>query len=252
MSSQTWNPKDYNKNARFVTDLGAGVVKLLAPQPGERILDLGCGDGVLTKNLVDSGCQMVGVDTSPDFIVAARGLGLDARLMDGQALTFNSEFDAVFSNAALHWMKDLEAVIDGVFRALKPRGRFVAEMGGQGNIEKIEKAIRRALRKRGLDKKVPEPNIYPSDGEYRELLEKRGFQVSHIQLFNRPTALPRDLKTWVRTFRKNFLEAVAPQDREAFLEEIQEEVRPFLCGADGHWTADYVRLRFSASKPKAN
>jgi len=252
MSEQTWNPQDYNKHARFVTDLGAGVVKLLDPLPGERILDLGCGDGVLTKKLVDSGCQMVGVDTSPDFIVSARTLGLDARLMDGQALTFKEEFDAVFSNAALHWMKDLEAVIDGVWRALKPGGRFVAEMGGKGNIDKIEKATRRALRKRGLDKKVPEPNVYPSDEEYRDLLEKRGFEVSHIQLFNRPTTLPKDIKTWLKTFRKNYLEAVPPKDQEAFLEEIQEELRPTLCAADGRWTADYVRLRFAAFKPKAS
>jgi trans-aconitate methyltransferase len=249
MPEQTWNPRDYNKYARFVTDLGAGVVKLLDPQPGERILDLGCGDGVITKKLVDSGCRMVGVDASPEFIVAARGLGLDARHMDGQALTFNEEFDAVFSNAALHWMKDLGAVIDGVWRALRPGGRFVAEMGGKGNIEKIEKATRRALRKRGLDKKVPEPNVYPSDDEYRGLLEKRGFQVSHIQLFARPTALPKDIKTWLKTFRKSHLDAVAEKDREAFLTEIQEEVRPFLCSADGRWTADYVRLRFAAFKP---
>src|SRR5579862_761228 len=126
MADQTWNPQDYDQNARFVTDLGMGVVELLAPKSGERILDLGCGDGVLTKKLLDFGCQVVGVDASPEFIVAARTLGLDARLMDGQALTFNGEFDAVFSNAALHWMKQLEKVIDGVFRALKPGGRFVA------------------------------------------------------------------------------------------------------------------------------
>ncbi len=249
MPEQTWNPKDYGQNARFVTDLGAGVVELLAPRPGERILDLGCGDGVLTQKLVEFGCRVVGVDLSPDFIVAARSLGLDVRPMDGQALTFNEEFDAVFSNAALHWMKDLEAVIDGVWRALKPGGRFVAEMGGKGNIEKIEKAARRALRKRGLDRKVPEPNVYPSPGEYRALLEKRGFEVRSIELFPRPTPLPKDIKAWLKTFRKGHLEAVAPGDREHFLEEIQEEVRPFLCGEGGRWSADYVRLRFAAFKP---
>ncbi|SRR5579871_2085418 len=249
MPEQSWNPEDYDQNARFVTDLGAGVVELLNPQPGERILDLGCGDGVLTKKFVEFGCRVVGVDASPEFIVAARGLGLDARLMDGQALIFNEEFDAVFSNAALHWMKDMEAVIDGVWRALKPGGRFVAEMGGHGNIEKIEKATRRALRKRGLDKKVPEPNVYPSPEEYGALLEKRGLRVNQIQLFPRPTPLPKDMKTWVKTFRKNYLDAVPLKDREAFLEEIQEEIRPLLCGPDGRWSADYVRLRFAASKP---
>ncbi len=249
MADQTWNPQDYDQNARFVTDLGMGVVELLAPKSGERILDLGCGDGVLTKKLLDFGCQVVGVDASPEFIVAARTLGLDARLMDGQALTFNGEFDAVFSNAALHWMKQLEKVIDGVFRALKPGGRFVAEMGGKGNIARIEAATQWALRKRRLDQKVPEPNVYPSPEEYRALLEKRGFEVRSIELFPRPTPLPKDIKTWLKTFRKSHLEAVAPQDREAFLEEIQESVRPYLCDSQGRWTADYVRLRFSAFKP---
>lgn len=250
MPEQTWNPKDYDQNARFVTQLGMAVVELLDPQPGERILDLGCGDGVLTRKLVDFGCLMVGVDTSPEFIVAARGLGLDARLIDGQALPFHEEFDAVFSNAALHWMKDMEKVIDGVFKALKPGGRFVAEMGGKGNIERIEKATRRALRKRHLEKKVPEPNVYPSPEEYRALLEKRGFKIQFMEHFDRPTLLPKDIKAWIKTFRKNHIDAVDPPEREAFLTEIQEEVRPFLCGVDGRWSADYVRLRFSAFKPK--
>src|SRR5258708_1107899 len=150
MAEQTWNPKDYQQNARFVSDLGIGVLELLAPKAGERILDLGCGDGVLSKKLADLGCSVVGVDTSPDLIKAALALGLDARLMDGQALIFQSEFDAVFSNAALHWMKQIEKVIEGVARALKPGGRFVAEMGGKGNVDTIEKAMRQALQKRVL------------------------------------------------------------------------------------------------------
>jgi trans-aconitate methyltransferase len=135
MAPQTWNSKDYDQNARFVTDLGIGVVDLLAPQPSERILNRGCGDGVLTKKLTDLGCSVVGVDASPDFIQSAKTLDLEVYLMDGQALTFNGEFDAVFSNAALHWMKQKEKVIEGVYRALKAGGRFVAEMDGNGNIE---------------------------------------------------------------------------------------------------------------------
>src|SRR5580692_6557745 len=132
--AQTWNAECYEKNARFVTDLGMPAVELLAPQPGERILDLGCGDGVLTKKLADMGCIMVGVDASPQFVAAARKSGVDARLMEGQNLTFDSEFDAVISNAALHWMKPPEKVIAGVRKALKPGGRFVGEFGGKGNI----------------------------------------------------------------------------------------------------------------------
>lgn len=211
MTPQTWNPKDYGQNARFVTNLGSGVVDLLAPRPGERILDLGCGDGVLTKKLADLGCVVVGVDSSPEFLKAAQALGIDARLMDGQALTFDNEFDAVFSNAALHWMKQPEKVIDGVWRALKPGGRFVAEMGGKGNIAQIETATRLALQKRGLLEKVTDPNYYPSPEEYRALLEKRGFRVSYLNHFSRPTPLPTDMKTWLRTFRKSYLEALSPR-----------------------------------------
>ncbi len=249
MASQTWNPKDYDQNARFVSDLGIGVLDLLAPQPGERILDLGCGDGVLTKKIRDLGNEIVGVDASPEFIQASRALGLDARWMDGQALTFTGEFDAVFSNAALHWMKRSEEVIRGVHRALRPGGRFVAEMGGEGNIARIERATREALQKRSLSDQAPDPNFYPSPGQYRSLLENAGFRVERMEHFLRPTPLPKDMKTWLRTFRKSYLTLLEPNEIEPFLEEIQEALRPDLCDSQGRWTADYVRLRFKAVKP---
>ena len=129
-STQTWDPERYARNARFVSDLAGPVVELLDPRRGERILDLGCGDGVLTAKLAAMGCEMVGVDGSGPQIEAARKLGLDARVMDGEKLSFDEEFDAVFSNAALHWMRSPEAVIAGVRRALRRKGRFVAELGG--------------------------------------------------------------------------------------------------------------------------
>jgi trans-aconitate methyltransferase len=248
MPSQTWSHDSYEKNARFVSDLGMAVVDLLAPRPDEKILDLGCGDGVLTKKLKDLGCVVVGVDASPDFIRSAQDLGLDARLMDGQALDFNGEFDAVFSNAALHWMKQKQKVLEGVYRALKPGGRFVAEMGGQGNVDQIETATRQALKKRGLLGKVSDPNFYPSPAQYRELLENQGFQVESIELFPRPTPLPGDLKAWLQTFRKGYLAALDPADIPVFLDEIQQSLKPVLCDAQGLWTADYVRLRFKAFK----
>ena len=138
---QQWNPEQYEKNARFVSDLGMPVVTLLEPRAGERILDVGCGDGPLTKKLVEMGCEVVAVDASPAMIEAAKALGLDARVMDGQALQFAREFDAVFSNAALHWMKQPEAVINGVWQALKPGGRFVAEFGGDGNTATVLRAL---------------------------------------------------------------------------------------------------------------
>jgi trans-aconitate methyltransferase len=130
--AQQWNPQQYAENARFVSDLGAPVIELLAPQPGERILDLGCGDGALTVKLLDFGCKVIGIDSSPEMVVAAKSLGIDARVMNGQTLQFNGEFNAVFSNATLHWMKNPESVIAGAWCALKPGGRFVGEFGGHG------------------------------------------------------------------------------------------------------------------------
>jgi trans-aconitate methyltransferase len=118
-TAQTWSAEGYEKNARFVTDLGQPVLDLLAPRSGERILDLGCGDGVLTKKLASVGCSVVGVDSSPAFVDAAKALGLDVRLGDAQAINFGPEFDAVLSNAALHWMKDAPRLIAGVYRALR-------------------------------------------------------------------------------------------------------------------------------------
>jgi trans-aconitate methyltransferase len=189
------------------------------------------------------------VDSSPDFIQAAQKLGLDARLMDAEDLHFNAEFDAVFSNAALHWMKQLDQVLAGVFRALKPGGRFVSEMGGKGNIDQIEMATHQALARRSLTGVVPHPNFYPSEKQFQSLLENQGFKVGVLKLFDRPTPLPGDLKAWLKTFRKSYLELLDPQDLPVFLEEIQESLRPRLCNPHGQWVADYVRLRFSAFKP---
>ncbi|MGH7789991.1 MAG: class I SAM-dependent methyltransferase, partial [Candidatus Binatia bacterium] len=147
--AQSWDPERYARNARFVAELGAPVVELLAPRAGERVLDLGCGDGALTERLVALGCAVVGVDASPEQIAAARARGLDAHVVPGEGLAFAAEFDAVFSNAALHWMKNADVVIDGVWRALRPGGRFVGECGGAGCVAQIVAALAAALARRG-------------------------------------------------------------------------------------------------------
>jgi len=144
-TASKWSPADYAANAAFVPALGAPVLELLDPQPGERILDLGCGDGVLTEKIVAAGAVVIGVDASAAMIEAAQARGLDAHVVDGQALEFDSEFDAVFSNAALHWMLDSVAVANGVYRALRPGGRFVGEMVGEGNIATLRAGIRAEL-----------------------------------------------------------------------------------------------------------
>ncbi len=177
MTGQSWDPDLYARNARFVSDLGMPVVALLDPRPGERILDLGCGDGVLTEKLAAFGCEVVGVDASQAQVEAARARGLDARVLDGEALPFEAEFDAVFSNAALHWMKNPGAVVEGVRRALRAGGRFVAECGGRGNVSRIRAAISEMLRRRGRDAETVNPWYFPSAEEYRRLLEAHGFEL---------------------------------------------------------------------------
>src|SRR5271168_5235626 len=150
-TAQTWDPASYARNARFVSDLGSPVVDLLAPKPGEKILDLGCGDGVLTKKLADLGCEVVAIDSSVPQIEAARKLGLNASLISGEDLPYREEFDAVFSNAVLHWIRRADVMLAGVYRALKPGGRFVAECGGQGCVHTIRTALVQALDRRGFD-----------------------------------------------------------------------------------------------------
>jgi trans-aconitate methyltransferase len=168
--------------------------------------------------------------------------------MDGEALTFTDEFDAVFSNAALHWMKRADAVLAGVWRALLPGGRFVAECGGHGCVATIHAALLAALARRGIDGTAYDPWYFPTVEEYRGRLARRGFSVDSIALIPRPTPLPGDVVGWLETFAESFLVPVPVDDRPAFLAEVREALRPRLADADGRWTADYVRLRFAARK----
>ncbi len=245
---QRWDPEGYARHARFVSELGLPVLELLAPQPGERVLDLGCGDGVLTRELVRRGCQVIGVDGSPEQVEAARRLRLDARVADAHRLDFHEEFDAVFSNAALHWMKRPDAVIQGVWRALRPGGRFVGELGGHGCVARIEGALLEALARRGVDGRAHHPWYFPTAADYRARLEAGGFQVRELALFPRPTPLPGDVTGWLETFARSFSAALPAEARPAFLAEVREALRPQLEDAEGVWTADYVRLRFAAHK----
>jgi trans-aconitate methyltransferase len=249
--TQEWNSSRYAENARFVSDLGQPVLDLLQPRLGERILDLGCGDGALTEKVVAVGAQVIGVDSSEDMVAAARRRGIDTRVMDGYHLSFGPEFDAVFSNAAMHWMKrDPDAVIDGVYRSLKPGGRFAVEMGGHGCVAAIQVALCATLEKYGVaDPAALIPWYFPTADEYRERLENAGFQVAYIALIPRPTPLPTGMRGWLETFAIPFTRTVPENQRAAFLDEVTERLRPVLCDSFGNWTADYMRLRFVAKKP---
>lgn len=247
-AGQTWDPERYARNAGFVAELGMPVVDWLAPRAHEAILDLGCGDGALTAKLAGLCARVVGVDASAEQIAAARRRGLDARVMDGAELNFAGEFDAVFSNAALHWMKRPEPVIAGVARALKPGGRFVGEMGGAGNVAAIESALVAALDRRGVDGRGASPWYFPSPAEYRGKLEAAGFVVVRMEHFPRPTRLPGEMAAWLDTFAEPFLKRLDPGARAEAVAEVVAALRPRLYDAANGWTADYVRLRFEARR----
>lgn len=239
-----WNAATYATHARFVSDLGNEVLNLLAPRSGERILDLACGDGALTEKIVEAGATVVGVDASEDMVRAARERGLDARVTDAAALGFEGEFDAVFSNAALHWMKDQAAVVGRVRRALRPHGRFVGEFGGFGNVAAICTAIRAVLARRGIDSGELMPWVFPTGPEFAAVLEANGFESRLSATIPRPTPLPTDMTGWLRTFAMPFFRGLP--DQEEALAEAVDLLRASLCDGSGQWVADYVRLRFLA------
>jgi trans-aconitate methyltransferase len=249
MSQSTlWDPETYAQNARFVSDLGEPLLGILSPQPKERILDLGCGDGALSAKVRSSGCTLYAVDASFAQIKAAKKRGLQAVVMDGQQLAFKQFFDAVFTNAALHWMKQPEKVVAGVWRALKPAGRFVGEFGGKGNVLKIRTALYAALRRRGVDPEPVDPWYYPTVEEYSALLERTGFAVEYIELIPRPTELPGDILDWLEIFAQPFTQSVDKRERQTFLNEVRGALEPELRDSKGSWVADYARLRFRAVK----
>jgi SAM-dependent methyltransferase len=249
VTTQTWDPLAYGKDGKFVHGLASGVLEWLAAKPGERILDLGCGDGQLTQRIAANGATVVGVDTSPEMVVAARALGIVAMEANAESLPFSDHaFDAAFSNAALHWVHNQDAMLAQVRRVLKPGGRFVAEMGGHGNIAAIRVALAAVLARHGCDGRGGGPNYYPTPESYAERLVQHGFKVQQIALIQRPTLLPESGMTgWLRTFRRGVLDGLPEALRETVVEETTALLEPILCDQDGNWTAYYVRLRFIAS-----
>lgn len=247
--TQTWDPQAYAQNGSFVHELASGVVNWLAANHGEAILDLGCGDGQLTQRILSTGADVVGVDASSEMVEAARQRGIRAEIANAEALPFpDGNFDAVFSNAALHWIRNQDAMLAEVKRVLKPKGRFVAEMGGHGNIAAIRVALMAVLARHGYGDREDGVNYYPSAEGYVRRLERAGFKVQQIALIPRPTPLAKGgMDGWLRTFRRGVLEGLPKTLRKTVVDETSALLAPALRDEDGNWVADYVRLRFVAT-----
>ena len=252
-TANRWSPADYARNAAFVPALGDAVLQLLAPKPGELILDVGCGDGALTERIAASGARVVGLDSSAEMVEAARARGIDAFVADAEALDVErfGQFDAVFSNAALHWMLDPDAVATGIFRALRDGGRFIGEMGGEGNLATLRRALRDILTERGYQMPEQDPAWYASVDTFTRLYCIAGFCEVRAELIERPTPLPGGVADWVKTFRAGVMDvAMVPEwERDDVADAVQARVAPALRQADGTFCADYMRLRFSMRKP---
>jgi len=248
MINQSWQAKSYADHASFVSELGSPVVSLLDPSPGEHILDLGCGDGTLAAQIRRAGARVLGVDSSQSMVDAARKKGLDTNLMNGEKLSFTNVFDAVFTNAALHWMPNYPAVIQGVYRALKAEGRFVGEFGGQGNIQCLIDAMKATYVEHPDLGVFSTPWFFPSERLYAQALEDGGFRVDSINLIPRPTPLKAGVRAWLTIFADYIIRHLNDDQTKIFLDAVEEKVRSTLFDEKKGWTADYVRLRFSAQK----
>lgn len=250
MSNPTsrWDADDYAAHGRFVADHGAAILDLLDPQDGELILDVGCGDGALTARIAAAGATVNGIDASPELVAAARELGIQAEVMDAAVFQGDGTYDAVFSNAALHWMLDPDAVASAMVSALKPGGRLVAEFGGFGNIAAIRTALAVVMATHGYPDADP-GQYYPTAEQYASVLESAGFTDVHAQIVPRQTLLPGTMTDWLRTFRQGFLAAsdVPFDQQQVIMAETQELLVPVLFDHVGdRWYADYVRLRVTA------
>ncbi|MED4784617.1 class I SAM-dependent methyltransferase [Brevibacillus choshinensis] len=252
--SQTkqWDASHYDEKMNFVSHYGRGLIDWLQPVSGERILDLGCGTGDLTAKLAETGAHVMGFDFSPDMIEAARSKypHLSFAIADAHAFRSDEQFDAIFSNAALHWMQRPEKVAESVWLALAPGGRFVAEFGGKGNCEQVVAALRVALGRKGISADERNPWYFPSIGEYTSLLERQGFRVVLSSHIDRPTLMPDGdggLRHWLNSFCSPFFTGLSDREIDEICAAVSEIARPTLF-RDGQWFVDYKRIRVIANK----
>ena len=243
-AGQDWDAAGYARNAGFVPELGAAVLDLLAPAPGQAVLDLGCGDGVLTERIRAAGAAVTGLEPDPEMAARARTRGIRVLQQDAHDPFGSAAYDAIFSNAALHWMRDPARVLANCRLALKPGGRLVAEQGGFGNVAAVVTALTASLEAAGHPV-PPSPWDFPTPAAKRARLAAAGFAVETIALIPRPTPLPTGIAGWLATFGAPFMPALDAAARAAVIADTERRLT-HLRDETGTWFADYVRLRFAA------
>lgn len=252
--SMTWNAEQYDQSFAFVSQFGATVLDWLDPKAGEVIIDLGCGSGDLTLQLVEKGADVIGIDASEDMLELARAKAPKARFshQDGHVFKVAQQVDAIFSNAALHWMTKPKQVIASISQALRTGGRFVAEFGGKGNIGPIAESIKQALQAHGHHEAASfTPWYFPSISEYSSLLEAQGLEVRQAQLIDRPTLLSggdQAVEIWLNMFASSCFQGLSAEEIQKLYAEIKEHLRPSMYKGYGQWVAQYRRIRVMAVK----
>jgi 2-isopropylmalate synthase len=247
MNTNKWNADNYNKHADFVSNLAFPVVDLLNPKDNERILDLGCGDGTLALEIEKFNTKVVAVDLSESMVEKTKEKGIEAYVMSATELPYEKEFDAVFSNAVLHWVKEPEMAIAKISNALKANGRFIAEFGGYGNIKYLTDAMQEVFDKNKEYGKFNNPWYFPKDTGYKQMLEANGFEVEYIELIPRPTKVD-DIANWLDIFANGIVSHLTKEQQSRFKQEAREILKPKIYSEKDGWVADYVRLRLKATK----
>ncbi|WP_151950961.1 class I SAM-dependent methyltransferase [Aliarcobacter butzleri] len=248
MNGNIWNADDYSQKASFVSNLAFSLVDILDVKKDEKILDLGCGEGTLTIKIQNQGANVIGIDLSEEMVLKAKEKGIETFVMSVTDLKFEDEnFDKVFSNAVLHWVKDLDKSAKEIARVLKKNGKFVAEFGGYGNIKFLCEAMDEVFFKHKDFGEFNNPWNFISDIEYKKILEKNDFEVDSIELINRPTKI-EDIKVWLDIFANGITKDLTTKQKEIFKEEVEKILKNKIYSEEFGWLADYVRLRVVANK----